>query len=239
MKARTIPRQPEILSNMQLLKKLTLPIAAIILLSTISSSFAVEKNAFPSEADPPAYNRFLQRNKKCVVPNTIQVLLTTNHTKEGKYLEGDPTIPGARHGSSVILSDPSNSGIQVGRYSVLTTFLRTTAPGLCVSSDAYAFFGSEDDAPPRDQLTFAATCENLPYFSITGGQGIFVGATGYVEYMIPHEEGTLHEIHVCKDCIGRGRGFRAKPSSTSPLNGHSVGIGQRLCILFAMFVFAQ
>lgn len=190
-------------------KKYTMRISALLVVvaaTTISSSFAGQQDVFQAEVLPVAHHSRLLEDEtskvtnRCIHSDLIEVLLTTNHTKEGLYLQEDLTVPGARQGYSVILNDPNSTGTTIGRYSALTTFYQASVrPFSCDSSGSYTFYDSEDDALPRDQITFSATCETLPYFTITGGQGRFEGANGYVKYRIPHEQGNLHEIHVCKD----------------------------------------
>ncbi len=180
----------------------------LVAAATSSDAFGLQQlvDVFPSDAVHPAFQRVLTNTsdpddsamaRACYTDSAIKVLLTSNHKSEGMYLQEDLTVPGARHGFSVILSDPDNSARQIGRYTALSTFFRATLPYLCISYGTYTF-GDDDALPPKDQISFSASCENLPFFTITGGQGRYAGASGYVQYMLPHEEGNVHEIHICE-----------------------------------------
>jgi len=133
-------------------------------------------------------------SKNC---HLISVLLTTEDTEKG-FIDGfndySEIAFGTIQGGTVRLSNPENSQETVGEYTALTTFLGSfdakTFEVDCADAGAYQF-------GPGEQIAFSATCAGLPYFTITGGQGRYFGAYGHVEFMIPHPEGFVHEIHVC------------------------------------------
>lgn len=93
-----------------------------------------------------------------------------------------------RQGGVVPLSDPNDAKTIIGDYSFLVTFLNSSFG--CLSNGAYTFLTG-------DQITFTASCSGLPFFSITGGRGKYSGAEGFVEFLIPVEDGSLHEINIC------------------------------------------
>ncbi len=79
----------------------------------------------------------------------------------------------------VPLSNPDNATEKIGSYTVLTTFLgrvdMNTFQVDCYGVGSYQF-------GPGHQISFVAPCSGLPYFTITGGQGDYLGAQGYIEY---------------------------------------------------------
>lgn len=125
--------------------------------------------------------------------HTIRVLLTEQDLK-GVIYENDlfPNAGGIQ-GGTVALSNPQDSSEKIGDYTYLISFL----PNMnCIATGAYTFFPSSGTR--KEQVTFTASCSALPYFTITGGQGlIFRGSTGYVEFMIKVDQGYIHEIHLC------------------------------------------
>jgi hypothetical protein len=108
--------------------------------------------------------------------------------------------PGSSNGGQIALSDPSDPSVKVGDYSFFTQFFSTDPVRRyfpCVGTGAYTF-GDAIEGTPRDQVTFTASCSNSPFFTITGGTGKYLGASGYVEFMIPVEAGFRHDIYLCK-----------------------------------------
>jgi len=101
---------------------------------------------------------------------------------------------GTKQGGKILLSDPDDESKKIGEYTVLTTFLgplnTTTFEIDCYGWGAYQFGTGQ-------QIAFVSPCAGLPYFTVTGGQGEFFGAKGYVEFMIPDPHGSIHEIHIC------------------------------------------
>ena len=125
---------------------------------------------------------------------TITVLLTNADVAasyNSEAVEGFAPKAFDRQAGVVQLSDPNDNSTKLGDYSFLITFL-DNAFG-CLSVGAYTFVNGS-------QITFTASCSGLPFFSITGGQGDYSGAAGYVEFRIPTADGTgnLHKIHVCR-----------------------------------------
>ncbi|CAB9497283.1 expressed unknown protein [Seminavis robusta] len=145
-------------------------------------------------ADEPADEPAKQADCK-----TFQVLLTTNDTAVG-LIDGFNSFEdvdfGVIQGGNVLLSNPEDENDKIGSYTVLTTFLSpvnfTDFTVDCYGVGAYQFGIGE-------QIAFVSPCSGSPFFSITGGQGEYNGATGFVEFMIPDPEGRgfLHDIHVC------------------------------------------
>ena len=132
---------------------------------------------------------------------------------------------------------------QQGYYEVSITFLNqpsspnddstttTTQPPMgCIGVGAYTFLpvspnvkqnhhsNTPSSSSSVDQITFTASCQGLPYLSITGGMGAYQGAYGQVHYnlpgRLPHTK--RHEIHVCQRPLGtRSRGSTDSPVSSS------------------------
>ena len=130
---------------------------------------------------------------------TLQVLLTKDDIQAGQWLENNGIpAPGVRFGGSIPLTNPDNDNEKLGTYTYLLTFLPNND---CIATGAYIFTSDEDDNDDYvspSQITFTATCQALPYFTISGGQGPYQGATGHVQYQIPDgTRGYRHAIHVC------------------------------------------
>lgn len=131
---------------------------------------------------------------------TVEVLLTKENIKAHQWLENNGVpAPGVRFGGSIPMIDPHDDSQEtqtIGTYTYLLTFLPNND---CVATGSYTFTTPDKNThEPPSQITFTATCQALPYFSITGGQGLYSGATGSVEYQIPDgTKGYRHAINVC------------------------------------------
>ena len=132
---------------------------------------------------------------------TLRILLTSNDTAVGLidgFSDFSEIAFGTIQGGKVLISNPDDETDKIGEYTALTTFLSpvnfTDFAVDCYGVGSYQFGVGE-------QIAFASPCTGLPFFSITGGQGQYFGARGYVEFMIPdpEERGFLHDIHVCTD----------------------------------------
>lgn len=128
-----------------------------------------------------------RRNLNC---RRVTVLLTDEDVAAGQFTEltGAPK-PFDRQGGIILLSDPDDPKTKIGKYRFLITFLDNQFG--CIANGAYTFDNS------GDEITFTASCAQLPFFTITGGQGKYSGAEGYVEFMISVERGNNHEIEIC------------------------------------------
>lgn len=123
------------------------------------------------------------------------VLLTSDNISSGDGTTAkNPALPVAfdRNGGVIALSDPNDPTTIIGDYSYLLTFLNDSFG--CLANGAYTLSGT-------DQVTFTASCSGLPFFTITGGRGKYAGAEGFVEFMIPVEDGFLHEINICNSRV--------------------------------------
>ncbi|CAB9529911.1 expressed unknown protein [Seminavis robusta] len=135
-------------------------------------------------------------NNSC---KTLRVLLTTNDIASGLndgFTDYSEIRFGTIQGGTVLLSNPDDETDKIGAYTVLTTFLSpynyTDSSVDCIGTGSYQFGLGK-------QISFSSTCASLPYFTITGGQGEYHGATGFVEFMIPDPDkrGYFHDIRVC------------------------------------------
>lgn len=144
----------------------------------------------------------------------VHIYLTQADISAHQFLENNGIpAPGVRFGGSIPARTSSSastrndessdkSTLDAVTYNYLLTFLSASD---CLATGAYTFAAaaaaasSDDASTTRDQITFTATCNALPYFTITGGQGRYAHATGHVQYQIPLAEdgGYRHEIHVC------------------------------------------
>jgi len=130
---------------------------------------------------------------------TLRVLLASDDVAVG-LIDGFSDFSeigfGTLQGGKVLLSNPDDETDKIGDYTVHTTFLSafnfTDSSVDCMGTGAYQFGMGE-------QIAFTSTCAGLPYFTITGGQGDYLGATGYVEFMIPDPAGRgfFHDLYVC------------------------------------------
>lgn len=121
--------------------------------------------------------------------STKTVLLKNDDIAAGQFSElTGPPKPFERQGGVIALSDPDDSSKKIGDYSNLITFLDNSFG--CIATGAYTF-------DTGDQVTFTASCSQLPFFTITGGQGEFKGAEGFVQFMIEDPEGFTHDITIC------------------------------------------
>ena len=142
---------------------------------------------------------------------TIRVLLTKNDTDAG-LVDGWSDFSeikfGTTQGGKILLSNPDNSSEKIGSYTVLTTFLSpvnlTTFDVDCYGNGAYRFGdgggglrGDDGAGDGGGTINFASSCTGRPYLTLVGGQGSYLGAYGYSEFMIPHPDGFVHEIYVC------------------------------------------
>lgn len=123
----------------------------------------------------------------------VKILLTNASVDAGQSSEVPAGgIPKAfdRQGGVVAFSDPNDAENVLGDYTYLITYLDDFFG--CVANGAYTFTTGH-------QITFTASCSGLPYFSITGGRGKYSGAEGFVEFMIPTDDGSgnFHEINIC------------------------------------------
>ena len=144
-------------------------------------------------------SRSYQRRTKGDDCEEITVLLTYNDTDAGLISEFEAfeeVTFGSKQGGQILISSPDNSTEKIGVYTSFTTFLGPvdfeTGEVACYGQGAYQF-------GPGEQIAFVSPCSGLPFFTIVGGQGVFEGAYGTVEFMIVDEdgEGWLHRINVC------------------------------------------
>jgi len=126
-------------------------------------------------------------------------LLTNANVEAGQSSElTGPPRAFDRQGGTILLLDPNgdaDTDTVIGDYSYLITFLNGI--GGCIATGAYTFVSADDGGNTTDQVTFTASCSGIPFLSITGGQGKYSGAEGFVEFMIPVEDGYIHEINIC------------------------------------------
>jgi hypothetical protein len=124
----------------------------------------------------------------------MQVLLTSADVTANQFADGLPAA-GIRQGGTIPIRNPTNPTEVIGDYSFLITFTSAFNPTTrtigCIATGAYTFALGE-------QITWTASCSGLPFFSITGGQGSFTDAAGFVEFMIPAPTGFVHKINLCK-----------------------------------------
>mmetsp|Transcript_19189 Transcript_19189/g.44791 ORF Transcript_19189/g.44791 Transcript_19189/m.44791 type:complete len:238 (-) Transcript_19189:575-1288(-) len=133
---------------------------------------------------------------------TLDILLTHEDTKRGITSDfGDDFSAiefGTLQGGKVAMRHPDVAVVDnvMGEYTVLTTFLGPVAMDRgssfqvdCYGVGSYQFGSSSANQDENhhgsrggDQITFVAPCSGLPFFTITGGQGKYVGAQGFVEY---------------------------------------------------------
>jgi hypothetical protein len=165
------------------------------ILSGLSEEFIREVRTRSLEA---SHHRQLHGGKKggsqdhCKKVLTVfldQGLVDANQFTE--VITGNPPRVFDRQGGVVPIgdADAEDPTAIVGDYSYLITF---TSPAFgCLANGAYTFHTG------ADQITFAASCSGLPFFTITGGRGKYEGAEGFVQFMIPVEGGNNHELYLC------------------------------------------
>lgn len=147
--------------------------------------------------------------------HVFQVLLT--HDDSQKHIHSSFDTPqeiqfGSLQGGTIPLqsSASDNTNSIIGSYTFLNTFLGPvtdlqTMQVDCFGAGTYTFLQNDNhnedttSSPLQNSLSFAASCEHLPYLTITGGQGHYENATGYIQHRIPDslQRGWLHEVHVC------------------------------------------
>jgi len=133
----------------------------------------------------------------------VKVLLTKANVDANQFSElTGPPKAFDRQGGVIPLLDPNDTNTTIGDYTYLITFLNGI--GGCLANGAYTFLSG------GDQVTFTASCSGLPFFSITGGRGKYSGAEGFVEFMIPVEDGFIHEINICSFSDSNEKGKKSK-----------------------------
>lgn len=137
------------------------------------------------------------RSMRRAACRAIDVLLTSEDVAASIFFEG-AVGPGIRQGGSIRLRNPKDINETVGVYSYLSTFLsNSTQPYQCIGTGSYVLGHADVITGEKDEITFTASCTNLPFLTLTGGQGRYLGATGYSKTMVPHAEGFVHEIYLC------------------------------------------
>ena len=171
----------------------------------------------PQDAPMKTHNNTPSTSSSCRV---FQVLLT--HEDSKKHIHSSFETPqeiqfGSLQGGTIPLrssasdNNTNDTNTIIGSYTFLNTFLGPvtnlqTMQVDCFGAGTYTFFQNDnnnhsknnnEDTTSTDSISFAASCEHLPYLTITGGQGRYTNATGYIQYRIPDPRGWLHEVHVC------------------------------------------
>jgi hypothetical protein len=132
----------------------------------------------------------------------MSVFLAEDKVGDGMFVEGPfRGAPGSVFGGQIAIADASNPSVIVGDYSFFVKFLKTdpsTSYYPSVGNGAYTF-GVNDGQSPRDQITWTSSSSNSPFLTITGGQGKYLGAKGYVKIKVPAPGGFIHEIYLCDE----------------------------------------
>lgn len=148
-----------------------------------------------------------ETTNNCTLHKSLYFQVNTGHL----WVEGDFIgQQGTAYGGQVPFYESEDyNQSAVAEYTWYTRFMYSEADGVgangltegqtltCMGGGAYTFGTPAYPFRLLDSITWQASCANFPYYTITGGQGSYLGVTGYVEAFIPTESGYRHDIYTC------------------------------------------